>query len=200
MKFQHDYVYTLDQLQAVIWVCCLNWVNQRGPSFNNSIVDKHCFSFSASRRFKLLQQHGSSTCTKHHLELCGLLPAKAIVQYGKHQIGAIISCERGQNVTGVCAVSATVFTHIPLKPEKNEGKPFFRRLFRYFWLCLVEVGRTPKCSVHGYVTLLRQWRQNQREVLFIWQNTQVCCKLRCKQTMNCMVARVILLTSSDATF
>jgi hypothetical protein len=115
----------------------------------------HFFKFlfcSAPRRFKLLQQHGSSTCTKHHIELRGLLPAKAIVQKERHQVGVIMSCKGGQEVTGVCALSPVVFTNIPTMPEKNEGKPLVRRPFRYSWLCLVEVGRTPKCSVHGYIT------------------------------------------------
>jgi len=77
-----------------------------------------------------LQQHGSSTCAKHHIELCDLLPAKAIVQNGRHQVGVFISCERGQKVTGICAVSPVVFTNTPPMPEKNEGKPLVRRPFR----------------------------------------------------------------------
>jgi len=65
--------------------------------------------FSAPHRFKLLQQHGSSTCTKHHTELCGLFPAQAIAQYGKRQVAVIMSCERGQNVTGVSAMIPVAF-------------------------------------------------------------------------------------------
>jgi hypothetical protein len=41
-------------------------------------------------------------------------PEKIIVQKGEHQVGAITSCERGQNVTGVYAVSASGFCVPPM--------------------------------------------------------------------------------------
>lgn len=60
-----------------------------------TIVDKH--KITAERIFNM--DETSQTVVQR--------PEKIIAKKGKHQVGAITSCERGQNVTGVYAVSAS---------------------------------------------------------------------------------------------
>ena len=58
-------------------------------------------------------------------------PQKVFARRGKHQVGAITSCERGRNVTFVCCVNASgryipplvIYPRKNLKMELTEGAP-----------------------------------------------------------------------------
>jgi hypothetical protein len=78
-------------------------------------------------------------------------PEKIIAQKGKHEVGAITSCEREQNVTGVYAVSASVFCVPPMLiyPRKRMNMEPPQALFS---VVKTETGWTLKCSVNGCTT------------------------------------------------
>lgn len=75
-----------------------------GNFFNllEKLVDEH--KFTASRIFNM--DETSHTVVQR--------PEKVVALKGKHQVGAISSCERGQNVTGVYAMSASGFYVPPM--------------------------------------------------------------------------------------
>ena len=165
------------------------------------IINKYFLCCSAPRRFKLFQQHGNSKCTKLHIGLCVLLPAEAIFQYRRHQVGVVISCERGQKVTGVCSESCGFYS-FPTNAGKEWRKAFSSEKIP---LLLSVSGGSRKntkvfCARVGLCHFVAAVRSTpERGSPYMAAHTRVCCKLSCKHTMNCMIIRVILLTSSDAT-
>ena len=74
--------------------------------------------------------------------------SKVIGRKGKHQIGAITSMERGQNITIICCMSATghyvppgiIFPRVRMKEELKDGAPPGSVFFcQVSWYCSMQI-------------------------------------------------------------